>query len=712
MSRDLKFHYIDLFCGAGGVTSGIHQAMIDNKRIAKVLACVNHDPNAIASHKKNHRCKHFIEDIVTMNERGLPRNQFQENVIFSLWASMECTNFSNAKGGKSREADSRSLADHMLRYIEWCQPDYFKFENVREFMSWGPLVIKTVKKKVDGVMVEYCPLHWNKTEKQYEPVMVPESRTKGQDYLRWVESIKALGYDYDFRLLNSANYGEHTSRVRMFGIFAKKGLPIVFPEPTHAKNPKEETLFSKKLKKWKAVKHVLDLDDEGESIFYRTRKKGPLDENSLKRIYKGLIKFVAGGEKQFLSKAFSGDPSSLNLSIEGPGGTITTIDHHQIVSANFLTKYRGNNQKTGANSGNSVDEPIPVIATSGQFGLVHAQQFIAQRNGQGEDRSSSLEDPAKTVTATGGNMELIQPEFLMNYQYKTDASSLENPSPTITTKDRMSLVQPQFIMKYYGSGGQWGSIEEPASSITTKDRFTIVNSQFLNIEYGKSIGRDINSPAPTVTGNPKINLVDVEQFIMNNFSCGGQLGDLQQPAHALQTVPKANLVSPQKFIFNGQYNNEAQSIEDPLGSVTASRHYHYLVNPQFNSPGSSVDQPAPVVIAMQNKRPLSLVSIETGQVHIVIYETDSEYMRKIKIFMAAYGIVDIKMRMLKIKELLRIQGFPETYHLVGSKADQKKFIGNAVTPKVPKRMVERLWRENHDFDRRKLQTYSQLKLAA
>lgn len=39
--------------------------------------------------------------------------------------------------------------------------------------------------------------------------------------------------------------------------------------------------------------------------------------------------------------------------------------------------------------------------------------------------------------------------------------------------------------------------------------------------------------------------------------------------------------------------------------------------------------------------------------------------------MALYGIVDIKMRMLRIPELKRIMGFPENYVLIGTQADQK-----------------------------------------
>ena len=48
--------------------------------------------------------------------------------------SLECTNFSQAKGGQPRDADSRTLAEHLFRYIEAINPDYIQIENVEEFI--------------------------------------------------------------------------------------------------------------------------------------------------------------------------------------------------------------------------------------------------------------------------------------------------------------------------------------------------------------------------------------------------------------------------------------------------------------------------------------------------------------------------------------------------------------------------------------------------
>lgn len=140
---DIKLLYIDLFCGAGGTSTGVNTAKLNGEQCAKVIACVNHDAKAIASHASNHPdALHFTEDIRTLELSPLIthlskcRAEYPEALVV-LWASLECTNFSKAKGGQPRDADSRTLAEHLFRYIEAIDPDYIQIENVEEFMSWG-----------------------------------------------------------------------------------------------------------------------------------------------------------------------------------------------------------------------------------------------------------------------------------------------------------------------------------------------------------------------------------------------------------------------------------------------------------------------------------------------------------------------------------------------------------------------------------------------
>ena len=168
----IKLLYIDLFCGAGGTSTGVETARIFGKKCAKVVACVNHDKNAIASHQANHpETMHFTEDIRTLELTPLVQHLNSErmkypNAYVVLWASLECTNFSNAKGGMPRDADSRTLAEHLFRYIEAINPDFIEIENVREFMYWGDL-------NEDGK---------------------PVSKDRGRLYLRWCERVQSYGY--------------------------------------------------------------------------------------------------------------------------------------------------------------------------------------------------------------------------------------------------------------------------------------------------------------------------------------------------------------------------------------------------------------------------------------------------------------------------------------------------------------------------------------
>ncbi len=545
---DMELFVIDLFCGAGGLSEGVEEARLDGNRCAKVVCCVNHDKNAILSHDANiPDALHFIEDIRTLELSPIGTivehiRQLYPDAMIMLHASLECTNFSKAKGGQPRDADSRTLAEHLFRYIDVIDPDYIQIENVEEFMSWGDM------------------------DEHGKPI----SMDKGRLYQKWVRNVKKYGYNFEHRILNAADYGAYTTRKRFFGIFARKGLPIVFPEPTHCKGGRQD-MFSK-LEKWKPVKEVLDFSDEGSTIF----REKPLAEKTLERIYAGLIKFVAGGKDSFLSRYNTVRPKDTCKSVDEPCGVLTTENRFAKVQVSFLSK---------------------------------------QFSGHPESKNVSVDEPAGSITCKDHHF---------------------------------------FVSAYYGNGHNH-SVEQPAPTVTTKDRLALVESRFLDMQYGNGTPTSINVPAGTVTTNPKFNIVTCKQWIMNTA-----------------------------------FSNIGSSIDEPAQTITANRKWHYLMNPQFNSAGGSVDNPCFTLIARMDKMPPYLIATETGRVAIEIYDTDSSMTRKIKEFMALYGIVDIKMRMLRIPELKRIMGFPENYVLVGTQADQKKFIGNAVEVTQARKNIEAL----------------------
>jgi len=531
MQDNIKLLYIDLFCGAGGTSSGVEYARVEGRKCAEVVVCVNHDKNAILSHMANHpQTLHFTEDIRTLElspviARLQEKKAEHPKAKVVLWASLECTNFSRAKGGQPRDADSRTLAEHLFRYIEALQPDYIQIENVEEFMCWGEL------------------------DKNGKPI----SRRRGVDYMRWVMNVCSYGYDFGWRILNAADFGAYTSRKRYFGQFARKGLPIAFPEQTYAKNGDEGGMF-KMYKKWRAVRDVLDLTDDGESIFAR---KKPLCEKTLERIYAGLVKFVAGGKKQ----------------------------HEE-----FMIRY---NTVRPQDTVKSLDEPCGVVTTENRFAKVKCQFLSKQFSG----------DPS------GKNIDI------------------EHPAGTITCKDHHA-----FVTAYYGNGFS-SSIDAPSPTIVTKDRLSLVTTKFMDNQYGKGKPSSINMPSPTLLNNPKQKIVSV-RYLMNPYS--------------------------------------------------------------FKSNGGSIDKPCFTLIARMDKMPPYLITVKEDIAGIAIYDDDSEWMCKIKEFMAAYGIVDICMRMLNIGELKRIMGFPTDYVLVGTQAEQKKYIGNAVEVNMSRVLCEALCEKLRD----------------
>ena len=545
--------YIDLFCGAGGTSTGVEHATINGNKCAKVIACVNHDANAILSHQANHPFTlHFTEDIRTLELTPLiahlhKMKSLYPDALVVLWASLECTNFSKAKGGQPRDADSRTLAEHLFRYIEAIKPNYIQIENVEEFMSWGKL------------------------DENGHPL----SRFNGTDYVRWVKQVNAYGYEFDYRILNAADFGAYTSRKRFFGLFAQVGLPIAFPIPTYAKDGDSGMFLT--YRKWKAVRDVLDLQEEGTSIFQR---KKPLCEKTLQRIYAGLVKFVAGGK-----------------------------DKHDA----WILKYNSMNQSAQHNAP-SIDEPCPTVAVQNRLGLVKLNFLSKQFSGEPMSKNQSIEQPAGTVTCV----------------------------------DHHALVSAKFISEYYGGNEHNHSLDAPASTITTKERHALVSVDF-------------NEPMPDVPLD-KVRLSS-HHFLANEYSGGGQIGSVETVSPAILCNPKQKLVSAEQFLAN------------PFS---------------FKSDGESIDRPCFTLIARMDKMPPYLVSTERGDLVIEIYEHDSPMTRQIKAFMAMYGIIDIRMRMLTVMELKRIMGFPPDYILVGTQAEQKKFIGNAVEVGMAQKLCEAL----------------------
>lgn len=420
----VKEFVIDLFCGAGGTSTGIHLADCDSE----VVACVNHDKNAIESHRKNHpEAVHYTEDIRDLSVVAKISVQIAElrsrfpNCIITVWASLECTNFSKAKGGQSRDADSRTLAISLYHYIDLLNPEFLMIENVEEILSWGPLRIKEGVGSTELFSVLA-------TDKKGSYINVPNKETLGIYYTDWRDTIKSYGYDYEHKIINAADVGAVQSRKRYFSQFAKMGLPIHWPEQTHCKK-------GDVLPKWNSVRPVLDLEDVGISIFKRSKK---LVERTEMKIYEGLLKAVAKGNDMFIEE-FEKD---------------------------FAITYYG----SGKNF-HSLDKPCPTIPTKDRLAKIN---FVLMNYGSVKGSHRSIESPAGTVVVNDKHNLVTLEHFIYNAAYKNTGSSIDKPSPTIIARQDKA---PLYLLSY-------SRAEEVVIPIYEDDTETMIKIKKLMAFYG------------------------------------------------------------------------------------------------------------------------------------------------------------------------------------------------------------------------------------
>jgi DNA-cytosine methyltransferase len=381
-----KWLGLDMFCGAGGVTAGINKS-----RVAQIAVAINHDKLAIKNHAANHpETIHFTYDITKIDLEAL-----EEFVgLDFIWMSAECTNFSIAAGGKARNADSRMLPEQLFRYADYLKPKYLFIENVKEFLRWGPV-----------------------DENGFE---IPERR--GEYYHRWVKTLQGLGWvNYEYKILNSADYGIPTNRKRYFAVFSQEHCPIIWPQQTH------ERYGDFGLSKWVSCKDFINLADEGRSIFGR---KKPFSDNTLRRIAYGIQKYC--------------------------------INQSQ---TNFILKYHG-----ADNSFSDTNRPLDTISTIDGHALVTVEknliQFITQHLHYSPNAQLPI-DPLNTIIVKDMK-KLVTLEL---------SSDFNQPNNDVNKVEKL-----QFITKYFSALNSSQSLFEPLGTILTSGQHhALTTAEFLNL---------------------------------------------------------------------------------------------------------------------------------------------------------------------------------------------------------------------------------------
>lgn len=412
---------IDCFAGGGGASVGIEMALGRQVDIA-----INHDPDAILMHKTNHPYTiHLTEDIFKVDLQKYVNGRH----VSLMWASPDCTSHSKAKGGKPRKHGLRILPWAVYKHAKAILPDVIIMENVEEIQQWGPLDVAGYP--------------------------IPER--KGEDYKKFITAMKSLGYVFDSRELVAADYGAPTTRKRWYAVFRRDGREIVWPEPTHSKGGVGG------LKPWEPIYKYLDLQDFGKSIFGR---KKPLAENTMKRIARGLEKFVFNCPEPFIVQVNHGGDNFRGQSIHEPMPTITQKHGFGIVTP-LMIQYHSETTNNGVR-GQQVTEPIQTIDTSNRYGLVMSYMTKFYKSGTGQD----LQEPIHTITTSPGHFGTVS-------VLAVECKELQEAGLDEETARKCTCVS-QFIMEYYGCGiGQ--ELTDPLHTIVTKERFALIT--VLGNEY-------------------------------------------------------------------------------------------------------------------------------------------------------------------------------------------------------------------------------------
>jgi len=385
---------VDNFAGGGGASTGMELGL--NR---KVDIAINHDPAAIDMHKINHpETKHYCESVWDVD----PVEACAGRPVGLAWFSPDCKYFSKAKGDTPVNKAIRGLAWVAVRWAALVPMRVFMLENVEEFMGWGPLVevspgvFKPNKEKAGETFEAFIKCLTTGLIKNH-PAWEEIKETLGDDF-PYHKLEKGLGYKIEHKILTACDFGAPTTRKRFFLVGRNDGQSINWPKPTHGKK-------GSGLKPYLTAADVIDWSIPAKSIFNR---KKPLAENTLKRIAKGIMRYVIDADEPFLV------PSEYALP--------------------FITEHaNASNQRNMP-----ADEPMRTICAQvkgGHFALV-TSHIIKMR---GDNVGHATNEPLQTISAGGNHFGEVQ-AFLIKYYGTGTAQSIEQPLDTVTTKDRFGLV--------------------------------------------------------------------------------------------------------------------------------------------------------------------------------------------------------------------------------------------------------------------------------
>lgn len=491
---------IDNFAGGGGASLGMAMALGREPDYA-----INHDEDALLMHVANHPgTAHLNEDVWNID----PVELTQGRPVGLAWFSPDCRHFSVARGSKPVSKRVRGLAWVTIKWAKKVKPRIIILENVKEFVTWGPLIKK--RDQDDNVMYDV----------KGNPIEIPCPNRKGTTFKRWVSTLRNLGYDIEWKEIKACDFGAPTIRKRFFLIARCDGEPIVWPEPTHGPD----------LLPYRTAAQCIDWDipcpsifmDKEEAAAYTKatgkRVKRPLAENTMRRIAHGLMRYVIKSNKPFIvpvahsekgrnSDKLLGDRTK---DTEEPLGTVTKTNDKALVVP-YITPIQNYGSR---NDGHKADEPLRTITAhpkGGGFAVTSAymvQTGYGERKGQAP-RSLDIQAPIGTIMAGGGKHAEVR-AFLVKHFGGQIGTEVAKPFPTITQRGTQNQIVTSHLMKMRGTCKDGQPIDKPAPTVSAQGTHVAEVRAFLMKFYGsENGGHDVGKPIGTVTTKERFGLVTI-----------------------------------------------------------------------------------------------------------------------------------------------------------------------------------------------------------
>lgn len=498
---DLRHKQIgDLFAGGGGASCAIEQATG-----LYVDFAVNHDAQAISMHTANHpQTVHYQTDVYEVD----PHTACGGRPVGLLHLSPDCTHHSQAAGGQPRDKATRSLSWVGKRWAAQVRPDIITLENVGQITRWGRLVAKRDKATGRVIKLDKTVAAPGERVPVQQQFLVPDPKHAGERWRKFVRELEKLGYVVEWRTLVAADYGAPTTRKRLFMVARCDGRPIVWPEPTHFKNP------AKGQKKWRSAAECIDWSVQGKSIFGREK---PLAEATMRRIAKGIRKFVLDNPNPFvvpIEPALAAPVVTVrshgcdskrwgngSRTVHEPFGTICAQGNgdHSLVSAVLINAAHGEGsgqtRRRGIGS-RDVADALGTVTASGSGGHALASAYLMQANGGFNTvPGKGAAEPMTTITNSGSQQQLVSACLIRQFG-ASNGADIAAPMGTVMTDggggktslavcelgdtEERALQVAAFLINYYGNGDARDPTV-PMDTLTTKDRLALV-TVYINKE--------------------------------------------------------------------------------------------------------------------------------------------------------------------------------------------------------------------------------------